>query len=98
MRFYQTIKQLPEVQSVSDKEMNRIWRDYHGSRVSSRVILSFFSTMLLGATGASVEGILGFGSGIGGLMGALIGWEIFTHVRISDIQSRIGKGEIQLTH
>ena len=97
MRFYQTIKQLPEVRSASDKEKNRIWCDYHGSRVSSKVILSFFSIVLLGATGAGVEGILGFGSGIGGLIGALIGSEIFTHVRVSDIQSRIRKGEIQLT-
>ena len=97
MKFYQTIKQLPEVRGVSDKEINRIWREYHLRRVSSTVILALISAPLLGAIGAGAEGLLGFGAGIGGLLRALIGWEIFTHARILDMKSKIRNGEIQLT-
>jgi hypothetical protein len=96
MKFYQTIKQLPEVRGVSDKEINRIWREYHTSKVSSTVVLTLLCIPLLGALGVVVEGLLGFRFGMGGFLGALIGCEIFTHARVSDVQSRIRAGQIQL--
>jgi hypothetical protein len=100
MKVYWSLKQLldMEIRDLSNKEINRIWWEYHRSEVSFKIIATFLSAPLLGAIGAAVTGLLGFSAGIGGLTGGLIGMEVFNQMRISDIASRIRNGEIQLNH